>query len=76
MRHRASSTVPLPAPPGAARGDWHTIRTLLPYLWAYRWRVGLALALMVAAKASVVGVPVLLKGIVDSLSPGDRKSVV
>ncbi|MFP5462009.1 MAG: ABCB family ABC transporter ATP-binding protein/permease [Gammaproteobacteria bacterium] len=76
MRHRASSTVPLPAPAGAARSDWHTIRTLLPYLWAYRWRVGLALALMVAAKVSVVGVPVLLKGIVDSLSPGQPAALV
>ena len=76
MRHRASTAVPLPAPPGAARSDWQTIRTLLPYLWAYRWRVGLALALMVAAKASVVGVPVLLKGIVDSLAPGQPAALV
>ena len=76
MRHRASSTLPLPAPAGAPRSDWQTIRTLLPYLWAYRWRVGLALALMVAAKASVVGVPVLLKGIVDALSPGQSAALV
>jgi ATP-binding cassette, subfamily B, heavy metal transporter len=26
------------------RGDWQTIRTLLPYLWGYRGRIGAALA--------------------------------
>ena len=30
---------PQPAPATAARGDWHTLRTLLPYLWQYRGRV-------------------------------------
>ena len=69
MRHHAASSLPPPADAGAARSDWRTIRRLLPYLWTYRWRVVLALTLMVAAKASVVGVPVLLKGIVDALTP-------
>ena len=69
---RPASSLPLPAPDAsrAARGDWQTIRTLLPYLWEYRLRVLLALACMVGAKAANVGVPVLLKGIVDSLTPG------
>ncbi|MCX7273925.1 MAG: ABC transporter ATP-binding protein/permease [Burkholderiales bacterium] len=69
---RPASSVPLPAPDARrpTRGDWQTIRTLLPYLWEYRLRVLLALACMVGAKAANVGVPVLLKSIVDSLTPG------
>jgi ATP-binding cassette, subfamily B, heavy metal transporter len=70
MRH-ASST-PLPADthvPRTQRGDWQTIRTLLPYLWGYRGRIGAALTCLVLAKVANVGVPVLLKRIVDSLDP-------
>lgn len=69
---RPASSVPLPAPDARrpTRGDWQTIRTLLPYLWEYRLRVLLALTCMVGAKAANVGVPVLLKSIVDSLTPG------
>jgi len=71
MRRHAASSLPLPAPavPGAHRGDWQTIRTLLPYLWRYRGRVLLALVFLIAAKVANVGVPVLLKGIVDALTP-------
>ena len=71
MRHHASSSLPLPDPPGPGtrRGDWQTIRTLVPYLWQYRVRVLFALVFLVAAKAANVGVPVLLKGIVDALTP-------
>ncbi len=55
------------------RGDWSTIRTLLPYLWEYKGRVVVALACLVLAKAANVGVPVVLKEIVDSL---DRASAM
>jgi ATP-binding cassette subfamily B protein len=41
---------------------------LLPYLWAYRARAVFAVLCLVAAKLAVVGVPVLLKHIVDRLS--------
>jgi ABC-type transport system involved in Fe-S cluster assembly fused permease/ATPase subunit len=51
------------------RSDWQTLSSLLPYLWAYRWRVLLAIACLVAAKVATVGVPVLLKQIVDRLAP-------
>jgi ABC-type transport system involved in Fe-S cluster assembly fused permease/ATPase subunit len=64
MRHRASSSLP---PPGPTGGDWRVIGTLLPYLWAYRSRVVMALVALVAAKLANVGVPVLLKAIVDTL---------
>ncbi len=72
MRHHASTSLPPPDParPDARRGDWQTIRTLLPYLWQYRVRVLFALLFLVGAKAANVGVPVLLKRIVDALTPG------
>jgi ATP-binding cassette, subfamily B, heavy metal transporter len=49
--------------------DWSTLKTLFPYLWQYRGRVVLALLCLVAAKAANVGVPVLLKHIVDTFAP-------
>lgn len=73
MRFHAGS-LPLPADPTAPkRSDWGTLARLLPYLWRYRWRVGLALAFLLAAKVANVGVPVLLKDLVDALAikPGD-----
>ena len=69
---RRNSALPLPAEPDvprATRGDWQTIRTLLPYLWGYRGRIGAALACLVIAKLANVGVPVLMKEIVDALDP-------
>jgi ATP-binding cassette subfamily B protein len=69
---RRSSSLPLPAPversPRHSRGDWHTVRTLLPYLLAYKGRVLLALGCLVAAKLANVGVPLVLKEIVDRLT--------
>jgi ABC-type multidrug transport system fused ATPase/permease subunit len=68
-----------PAPVAAGPStDWATLRKLLPYLWHYRWRVALALAFMVGAKLANVGVPLLLKELVDSLSlkPGDASALL
>ena len=73
-----------PAPSLAAQvsaaktSDWATIRRLFPYLWAYKWRVIFALAFMVGAKLTNVGVPLLLKNLVDSMSykPSDPAAVL
>ena len=54
---------------GAGRSDWVTLQRLLPYLWLYKWRVVLALGFMVAAKAANVSVPLLLKDLVDTMTP-------
>ncbi len=69
------ATTPQPAAP---RSDWATLAKLLPYLWRYRWRVGLALSFLLAAKVANVSVPLLLKELVDSLSikPGDPRAVL
>ena len=76
MRHLSvsSATPATGAPPDGPktsqpRGDWAVLRRLLPYLWEYRWRVAAALAFMVAAKLANVGVPLLLKELVDALTP-------
>ena len=58
------------APTGAPRSDWGTLRRLFPYLWRYKWRVMGALAFMVGAKLANVGVPLLLKQLVDAMTPG------
>jgi ABC-type transport system involved in Fe-S cluster assembly fused permease/ATPase subunit len=47
--------------------DLRNLRALLPFLWNYRGRVMLALAFLVLAKVANVGVPLVLKEIVDSL---------
>ena len=59
----ATAVVSAPAP----KSDWRVIRTLIPYLWDFRWRVALALTFLVTAKLANIGVPLLLKEIVDSL---------
>jgi ATP-binding cassette, subfamily B, heavy metal transporter len=76
------STLALPSPaeagPAQPRSDWLTLRKLLPYLWRYRWRVGVALAFLVTAKLANVGVPLLLKQLVDGLhvKPGDTAALL
>jgi ATP-binding cassette subfamily B protein len=45
------------------------LRRLFPYLWEYKWRVIAALTFMVGAKVANVGVPLLLKELVDTMSP-------
>ncbi len=79
MRRHASSD---PAPSAAAntrtRSEWGVLKTLVPYLWDFKWRVMLALAFLVAAKFGNVGVPLVLKRIVDALSikPSDPAAVL
>ena len=74
---RRASSAPLPAPPDRAlRGDWHTVGTLLPYLLAYKGRVLLALGCLVAAKLANVGVPLVLKEIVDRLTIAGPQTLV
>jgi ATP-binding cassette subfamily B protein len=67
-----------PAIPHTRPGDIHTIRNLLPYLGEFKGRVALAVALLIAAKVANVGVPVLLKSVVDTLTgpPGSGQAVV
>ncbi|MFN3374936.1 MAG: ABCB family ABC transporter ATP-binding protein/permease [Burkholderiaceae bacterium] len=68
MRRSGESSAS-PSAPGAApaRSDWATLGRLWPYLWQYKWRVLAAIVFMVGAKLANVGVPVLLKQLVDAM---------
>lgn len=55
------------ASPDHHRSDWQVIKDLLPYLMAYKGRVALALIFMVAAKFANLGVPIILKDMIDTL---------
>ena len=48
--------------------DWKVIKNLLPYLWAFKFRVSVALTCLILAKVANLGVPILLKGLIDALS--------
>jgi ABC-type transport system involved in Fe-S cluster assembly fused permease/ATPase subunit len=77
--HSSSSAIPLPgATPETRRSDWGTLQRLFPYLWQYKGRVGVALGFMVAAKVANVGVPLLLKELVDAMSiaPGSAQALL
>ena len=74
MRRSGEALAPPHHTPGLApqrsdRSDWATLRRLFPYLWDYKWRVLAALTFMIGAKVANVGVPVLLKNLVDTMTP-------
>ena len=53
--------------PGSERPLSHNLRALAPYLWEFRGRVLVALGCLLAAKLAGIGVPLLLKQLVDAL---------
>jgi len=73
MRNQASSAPP-PSASQSTRNDWVTLKTLIPYLLAYKWRVGLALVCLVGAKLANVGVPLVLKQLIDHLTVAPNRS--
>jgi ATP-binding cassette subfamily B protein len=78
MAHDHRSFV-LPAPlkdssgQSRKRSEWRAAAMLVPYLWEFRGRVALALAFLTGAKLANVGVPLVLKDVVDAL---DSKTAV
>ncbi|BAL26556.1 ABC transporter ATP-binding protein/permease [Azoarcus sp. KH32C] len=64
---RAPATA-LPGPEPTERHDWQTLKSLVPYIWAYKLRVLFALSCLVAAKGANVTVPIIFKKLVDNLS--------
>jgi len=69
--HHGTLPAALPhSAPAPRRREWRVVPMLLPYLWEYRWRVLVALGCLITAKLANVGVPLVLKEVVDALEPG------
>ncbi|QYF95479.1 ABC transporter ATP-binding protein/permease [Massilia sp. PAMC28688] len=77
-RHPSSPPPPITDPKAVVRSDWAVIKTLFPYLWVYKWRVMAAMACLIAAKVANVGVPMVLKKLIDqlSISPGSPQALL
>ena len=67
MRRQTESSPP-PQSNAPRHTDWETLKTLLPYLLVYKWRVAAALVCLVGAKLANVGVPLVMKKLIDALT--------
>ena len=79
MRHYSAASPAIAAagaPPKPTRTEWGALRTLLPYLSRYRLRIALAAVSLVTAKLANVAVPLVLKQIIDRLSPGHQAAAI
>ena len=56
--------------------DIKTLKSLAPFLWDYRGRVALALGSLLLSKVANVGIPLVLKQIVDALGKTDTRLVL
>src|SRR5258706_6608047 len=73
----SAAPVAIPADPkSTAVADRRVIASLFPYLWEFRWRVALAIAFLVTAKMANIGVPLVMKQIVDSLDQSQAMLLV
>lgn len=69
--HSAGSTQAQPV-----QTDLRSIGRLFPYLWEFRGRVLIALALLIGAKMAAVMVPLVLKEIIDALDKSHTSLVL
>jgi len=58
------------------RRDWHNLKNMLPFLWEFKGRAVFALSCLVLSKVANVGVPLILKEIVDSLEKNSTQMLV
>jgi ATP-binding cassette subfamily B protein len=58
------------------RRDWHNLRGMLPFLWEFRGRALAALGCLLLAKLATVGVPVVLKEIVDAFQDPRSQALI
>lgn len=72
--------IPVAGPKAPTKGfgsrDWAAIAALMPYLLAFKGRVVVAMGCLILAKLANVGVPLLLKQIIDRLTPGQGALLV
>jgi len=62
--------------PVSQGNDLKTLKSLAPFLWDYRGRVVIALGSLVLAKVANVGIPLVLKDIVDALDTQNTQLVL
>ena len=74
MRHINSETNSLAKT--RQHSDWQVIKNLMPYIWQFKFRVIITLLCLVAAKVANLGVPIILKKIVDTLSMTTPQALV
>src|SRR4051812_6688610 len=67
--HQAAINAPPGAPQRLRGSEWRVLGLLAPYVWEYKWRVVIALAFLITAKLANVGVPLVMKQVVDNLDP-------
>jgi ATP-binding cassette subfamily B protein len=65
-----------PATPPAPASTFAVIRRLWPEVWRWRVRVGIALAFLVGAKLANVGVPLVMKALIDKLDLAPRPLLI
>lgn len=63
-------------PTELANVDWSSLKQLIPYLTEFKGRIAIALLCLIAAKLASVGLPFILKRIVDQLNTSDALVVV
>jgi ATP-binding cassette, subfamily B, heavy metal transporter len=67
--------------PDARHDGWRTVARFLPYLWptenkALRWRIVVAVILIIAAKATVLALPFFYKKAVDAMTLASEEPVL
>lgn len=62
--------MPLPTKP---KNAWETLKLLLPFVWEFRGRVIIAAICLILAKLANVGVPLVLKEIIDALDQSQQQ---
>jgi len=63
------------AEPHGNRKDFDNIKRLFPYIWDFKGRVFIALLCLILSKVAIVGMPLVLKDIVDGLDSKQLLSV-
>jgi len=62
--------------PHSNRKDLNNIKKMMPFIWDYKGRVLFALSCLVVSKLAMVGVPIVLKYIVDGLDKSQNEQAI
>ena len=55
---------------------WTTLKSLLPWLWAYKTRMLTAFGCLILAKLASVWVPIIFKDMIDALTPAENVTLI